>query len=114
MQTVILYEIGVIGHGNNTYCKANKSCDAIIDENLEYTKRLSFKITENVKTLPVINWIPKIHKSPTGARFINASKICSKKQISKSVSNVYKLVYSEIENFHKNAKLLSNYNKFWV
>ena len=24
---VILKEIGVIGHGNKTYCKANKSCE---------------------------------------------------------------------------------------
>ena len=25
-----------------------------------------------------------------------------------------KLLYSQIENFHKNAKYLSNYNTFWV
>ena len=30
-------------HGNNTYCKAYKSCDEIIDENTEYTKRLELK-----------------------------------------------------------------------
>ena len=89
-----LNEIRVIGHGNNTYCKANKSCDLIKDENTEYTKRLGFKITDYVKTLTIMYWIPKIHKSPTGARFIIASKICSTKQISKSVSNVFKLVYS--------------------
>ena len=33
-------------------------------------------------------WIPKMHKNPTDSRFIIASKICSTKQISKSVSNV--------------------------
>ena len=32
-----------------TYCKTNKSCDEIIDENTEYTKRLGFKITEKEK-----------------------------------------------------------------
>ena len=37
---------GTIGHGYNTYCKANKSCDEITDENAKYTKRLNFKITE--------------------------------------------------------------------
>ena len=46
---VILNELGVIGHENNTYCKANKSCDEIIDENAKHTKRFSFKITENEK-----------------------------------------------------------------
>ena len=28
---MILKKIGVNGHGNNTDCKANKSCDEIID-----------------------------------------------------------------------------------
>lgn len=46
---VILNELGVIGHENNTYCKANKSSDEIIDENAKHTKRFSFKITENEK-----------------------------------------------------------------
>lgn len=46
--------------------------------------------------------------------FIIASKQCSTKQISTSVSNAFKLIFSQVENFHKKAKFLSNYNKFWV
>ena len=88
-------ETDVIVHGNNTHYKTNKSCDEIIDKNTKYSKCLSVKI-------------------PTGARFIITSKICSTKQISKSVSNVLKLAYSQIEKFPKNAKFLSGYNKFCV
>lgn len=55
-----------------------------------------------------------MHRNRTGARFIIASKIFSTKQISKSASNIFKLIYSQIENAHKNTKFLSNYNKFWV
>ena len=33
-------EIGAIGYGSRTYCKANKSCDELIDENTEFTKCL--------------------------------------------------------------------------
>ena len=56
----MLNEIGVIVHENNTYYKANKkSYDKIIDEKIEYTKCLGFKITE----------IHKMHKNPTGTRF---------------------------------------------
>ena len=46
-------------------------------------------------------WISKMHKNTIGASFIVVSKICSTKQISKSVSNVFKFVYSQIENLHK-------------
>ena len=53
-------------------------------------------------------------KNPTGAPFIIASKsICFAKQISKSISNAFKLIYSQIENVFKSTKFLSNYNKYW-
>ena len=81
---MVLNETGVIGYGNNTYCKANKSCDEI-DENAEYTKRLGFKITEKEKALPIMYWIPRMDKNSIGACFIIAYKIFSTKQISKSV-----------------------------
>ena len=55
-----------------------------------------------------------MHKNQTGACFIITSKICCTKQISKSVSNAFKLIYSQIENFLKNAKFLANYNKVCV
>ena len=69
----ILNEMCFIGHGNNTYCKANKSCDKIINKNTEFTKRLDLKTTEKDKALPIMHWIPTTHKNPTGARFIIAS-----------------------------------------
>ena len=87
-------------------------CDEISDTNTEYTKRLGFKITEKEKTLPIMYWILNMHKIPTGAHFITASNICPTEKFSKS--NVFKLVYSQVENFHKNAKFLSNFNKLWV
>ena len=40
----ILNEIGVTGDGSKTYCKANKSCDGIIDKNTEYTKYRTFRL----------------------------------------------------------------------
>lgn len=74
---VLLNKISIIEHGNNTYCKIKKSNDVIIDENPKPTKPLAFKITQKRKKIPIFYWAPKIHKNPTGARFISASKICS-------------------------------------
>ena len=34
--------------------------------------------------------------------------------MSKAASNLFKLIYSQIENFHHKSKFLSNYKKFWV
>ncbi len=111
---MILKEIGHIGPDNSTYEKIDKSKEEIVDENVMYSKRSGFKVDEREKDLPIMYWIPKMHKNPSGARFIIASKQCSTKQISKAVSNAFKLIFHQIENFHKKAKFLKNYNKFWV
>ena len=111
---VILKEIGIIGQGNNTYERTDKSKEEIIDENVDYSKRLKMEVSGKELALPIMYWLPKKHKNPTGKRFIIASKQCATKQLSKAVSQVFKLIFNQIENFHKNAKFLSNYNKFWV
>ncbi len=111
---VMLKEIGIIGTGNNTYVRAEPLTEVIIDDNTYYAKRLGFEDKDVEKTLPTMYWTPKMHKTPIGSRFIIASKLCSTKPISQAVSNVFKLVYNQVENFHTKAKYLSNYNKFWV
>jgi len=111
---VILNEIGVLDDGNSTYIRSDISKECIMHDNVEYARRLKIRVTEKELDIPIMYWIPKKHKQPTGKRYIIASKQCSTKQISTAVANVFKLVYSQVEKFHKNAKFLSNYNKFWV
>ena len=111
---VILREIGVLGDGCETYTRTDKSKDEIIAENAEYAERLGYTLTEKEKDLPCMYWIPKMHKTPVKHRFIVASKTCSTKPISKAVSNAFKLIYRQTENFHAASKYDANYNKFWV
>ena len=111
---VILREIGIIGGGNPTYSISNRSKEDILDENITYNKRLNLEVKDEDNKLPLMYWLPKLHKKPTKARFIIASKHCSTKPLSKAISSVFKLIYQQVESFHKNAKFLSNYNKFWV
>ena len=111
---VILKEIGILDGGNNTYLTSDLSKEHILHVNVEYAKHLKMDGTDKELDLPAMYWTPKKYKQPTGKRFIIASKQCSTKQISTAVSIVFKLIYRQVENFHKNAKFLSNYNKFWV
>ena len=112
---VILKEVGVLGNiGNLTYCNSEKGVDEIVSENVEYTERLGHTISDDDKVLPIMYWIPKMHKTPMGHRFIVASKICCTKKVSKSVSNVFKLIFGQVESFHRKAKFNSHYQKFWV
>ena len=55
-----------------------------------------------------------MHKTPIKHRFIVASKQWSTKPISTAVSNAFKLIHHQTENFHLKSKFDANYNKFWV
>ena len=110
----LLKEIGILGSGNETYKKANRSKEEIVDDNREYSERLGYELTEKEKELPTMYWIPKMHKNPTKHRFIVASNSCSTKQLSTAVSNTFKLIHRQTENFHRYSKFDANYNKFWV
>ena len=99
-------EIGIIGDGNKTYVSSNKLKEEIIDENAEIFKRLKAIVSDKDLSLPSMYWLPKKHKTPTGTRFIIASKHCSTKEMSTAVSLVFKLIYNQVENFHKKAKFL--------
>ena len=70
-------------------------------------------MTGKEKTLPIIYWIPKMHKNPTGARFIIACEICSTKQFSKFLSNFKKfcvLQTSDAINIKTLAKSIAVYD----
>ena len=70
-------------------------------------------MTGKEKTLPIIYWIPKMHKNPTGAHFIIACEICSTKQFSKFLSNFKKfcvLQTSDAINIKTLAKSIAVYD----
>ena len=65
--------------------------------------RLFYVLCATEKDLPLMYWIPKIHKNAYRKKFIIASKLCSTKQLSKSISSAIKLVYYSNENFHEKS-----------
>ena len=73
---VLLKELGVLGNGSPTYQKINHSSkNEIIDKTAkDIKKKIDITITEDMKCLPTLYWLSKMHKEPIGARFIIASK----------------------------------------
>ena len=59
-------------------------------------------------------WLPKIDKTPAGARFIVASYCCSTNPLSDAISNIFKMIFDTRENFHKKSFFYLGCNKFWV
>ena len=58
-------------------------------------------MTELDESLPIIYWLPKIHKTPVGARFIVASYYCNTNPLSDTISKNFKMIFITVESFHK-------------
>ena len=111
---VLLKEVGKLDGISETYVSSGKSINEILHNDFLHNDRYGLKVGAVNSTLPSMYWMPKMHKTPIGFRFIVASSTCSTKPLSKTVSSIFKLIYNQTENFHSSAKFLSNYNKFWV
>ena len=92
----------------------NKDIKEILENNVQICRNFGLELIENEKCLPLMYWMPKLHKTPIEARFIIASRKCSTKPLSKAVSKVFKLIQSQMENFHKKSKFYNRYRKFCV
>ncbi len=110
----LLSELGVNGQPNTTYVRSDLSKSVLIERNKQFSSKFGITISEKQTELPAMYWIPKLHKSPVGARFIVASKHCSTKPLTEAISKVFKLIFSTINSFHEKSLFYSNYNRFWV
>ena len=59
-------------------------------------------------------WLPKILKTPVGARFIVASYYCSTNPLSDTISKNFKMIFNTVESFHKKGFFYLGCKKFWV
>ena len=110
----LLQEIGAIGIESPTYQLSNKNRDEIMSTNLELCEQYGLSVSEKQKTLPIMYWTPKMHYTPSRARFIVSSANCSTKPLSRIVSNTFKRIFKQVQSFHEKSKFYKNYNRFWV
>ena len=55
-------------------------------------------------------WLPKMHKTPIGERFVAASKSCS----TKSMSDVTSKVFNHVERLHRKILFHTWFKKVWA
>ena len=113
---ILVKELGLNNQSltNTTYLQVQKTIDNITENHSKFLKK-KFNITiENKnKTLPHMYWLPKLHKTPSKARFIVAATNCSVKPLSKAVTSALKLLYNQIESYNDKTFYFSGVKKFW-
>jgi len=112
--TRLLQEVGLSSATSDTYSLDPSPAVDIINTNVDLCKSFNLDVPEKLKSLPFMYWTPKMHYSPSRARFIVASASCSTKPMSQVVSIIFKKIFKQIQNFHRKSIFYKNYNRFWV
>ena len=100
--------------GQVTYQLTDKRQDTINRDIVNFSKNKGIKVPECMGDLPLIYWIPKMHKNPVGNRFIAGSKFCSIKMLSKHFSKALKLILHHMKNYNKTVFERTGLNHFWI
>ena len=91
---------------NNTYeLLKGHTKDEIIKSHKTFLTKHKLDINNEMEVLPLIYWLPKIHKTPVGFRFIIASPKCSLKPLAKDKTALFKLFYSKVERYHLKGRV---------
>ena len=69
---------------------------------------------EKQNQLPILLWIPKMHKNPSKQRFIAASHSCTTKNLSSLISKWLKLIQKAHQVYCERIKNYSDYNLVWI
>ena len=67
---------------SSTNQEANKFSDEVAMRHLEYMAKNNVNVKQEQERLPSFYWLPKLHKTPYGTRFIAASNKCTTKELS--------------------------------
>ena len=59
----LLDEIALLGTQSDTYKLVNKLTEEVIDDSITFSSEFDLDVQNGFKTLPIIYWLPKMHKT---------------------------------------------------
>ena len=100
--------------GQRTYQRDNISLEDIHRRVSGFSASKNIRVPDNMKEIPLIYWVPKMHKNPVGSRFIAGSKICSIKPLSQYFSKALKLILHHMKLYSRTVLERANINYYWI
>ena len=100
--------------GQITYRPTVRNSTSINDSIVRFSTLKNVKVTENMREIPLIYWIPKMHKNPIGSRFIAGSRVCALKPISKAFSKALKLILHHMKLYSNTVYERTNLKYYWI
>ena len=98
----------------STYISVNKDCSTLIAERVVDLAKWNIAVASKMKRLPTLYWLPKLHKSPYGSRFIAALDICTTKPLSRLLTGCLSLVMTHFREYCEGIFKNTGVNCFWI
>ena len=111
---VIIKELYNIMGSKSTYQYVTDNSTSIIHSHIKYMKEINVWVPSNMEELPCLYWLPKLHKTPFGSRFIAASNRCTTKPLSSLLTACLHTVTLHFKEYCNGIFRNSGINCFWI
>ena len=100
--------------GNKVYLPINKNMNDIINlHNNDLSKNYNIQILDKDLNIPLLFWIPKLHKNPIKSRFIAGASNCTTKKLSVEVTQCLITVRNHFRKYCSTINRHTGINCFW-
>ena len=88
--------------------------ESIIAEHNAKMKKVKIDIQDNQLNLPILLWLPKMHKNPRNSVVIAASHSCTTKPASALITKCLKLIQKAHKTYCDRIKAYTGFNFMWI
>ena len=81
---------------------------------IDFSKSFNINVKEEMIDIPMIYYIPKMHKTPISKRFIAGSRKCTIKMLSKYFSMSLKIIFNNFKRYNKFVFERTGVKQFWI
>ena len=97
-----------------TYAECVLESTAIVTNHMNYMKGKHIDVPADMQQLPSFYWLPKMHKSPYGCRFIAASNKCTTKPLSSMFTSCFSTILTHYKEYCGGIYRHTGMNAFWI
>ena len=113
---MLLKEVNILDSDNKapTYQFVDKKVSDITEQHVQDYRDFNINLDSSLLKLPILFWIPKMHKHPSKQRFIAASSACTTKTISAQIGRCLRLILKAHKLYCERIKNYSGFNLMWI
>ena len=112
----LMNELGLVDNvsSSKTYEHVTMPKEEILANHRSVIESFNINFIEKECDLPLLYWIPKLHKNPYKERYIAGSSICSTKQLSKNLTIILSKIKDGLQFYCDTIYSRNGINQMWI